>query len=135
VVLRRIKQMEGEGMCSFGNTEVARAARRSKKDKTQRNSRQYARATVIYPAEKTLKEFDAAVLATGATKPRDHRFEPAASRAFTLRWNSSRRYESMLTGRRTGILFPRSKDVIVIAAATGTIAWHGDAARLRVSCR
>jgi glutamate synthase (NADPH/NADH) small chain len=49
VVLRRIRQMEAEGITFVTNTEVG----------------------VNYPAEKLLKEFDATVLCTGATKPRD----------------------------------------------------------------
>ena len=49
VVLRRIKLLEAEGIKFVCNTEVGKN----------------------YPAEKLLKEFDAVVLATGATEPRD----------------------------------------------------------------
>src|SRR2546421_11230303 len=49
IVLRRIRQMEAEGIKFVPDTEVGKN----------------------YPAEKLLKEFDAAVLCTGATKPRD----------------------------------------------------------------
>src|SRR5260221_4827786 len=49
VVLRRIQQMEAEGVKFINNTEVG----------------------ANYPADKLLKEFDAVVLCTGATKPRD----------------------------------------------------------------
>jgi glutamate synthase (NADPH) small chain len=49
VVLRRISQMEAEGIRFVCNTEVG----------------------VHYPADKLLKEFDAVVLCTGATQPRD----------------------------------------------------------------
>jgi glutamate synthase (NADPH/NADH) small chain len=49
VVFRRIKQMEAEGIKFLTNSEVG----------------------VNYPAAKLLKEFDAIVLCTGATKPRD----------------------------------------------------------------
>src|SRR2546422_9936445 len=49
VVLRRIQQMEAEGIKFINDTEVG----------------------VNYPAQKLLKEFDAIVLCTGATKPRD----------------------------------------------------------------
>src|SRR6266516_1738947 len=49
VVLRRIRQMEAEGITFVTNTEVG----------------------VNFPAVKLLKEFDATVLCTGATKPRD----------------------------------------------------------------
>jgi glutamate synthase (NADPH) small chain len=49
VVLRRLKILEAEGIQFVCNTEVGKN----------------------FPAEKLLKEFDAVVLATGATKPRD----------------------------------------------------------------
>jgi glutamate synthase (NADPH/NADH) small chain len=49
VVLRRIKLLEQEGVKFVCNTEIGKN----------------------YPAEKLLKEFDAVILATGATKPRD----------------------------------------------------------------
>jgi glutamate synthase (NADPH/NADH) small chain len=49
VVLRRIQQLEAEGIVFQCHTDVGKN----------------------YPAEKLLKEFDAVVLATGATKPRD----------------------------------------------------------------
>src|SRR6185503_4206714 len=49
IVLRRIQQMEAEGIKFACNTEVGGN----------------------YPAEKLLKEFDATVICTGATKPRD----------------------------------------------------------------
>jgi glutamate synthase (NADPH/NADH) small chain len=49
VVMRRIKQLEDEGVRFVCSTEVGRN----------------------YPADKLLKEFDAIILATGATKPRD----------------------------------------------------------------
>ena len=49
VVVRRLRQMEAEGIKFLTNTEVG----------------------ANYPSEKLLKEFDATVLCTGATKPRD----------------------------------------------------------------
>src|SRR5262249_55289292 len=49
IVLRRIQQMEAEGVKFLTNTSVGDN----------------------FPAEKLLKEFDATVLCTGATKPRD----------------------------------------------------------------
>jgi glutamate synthase (NADPH/NADH) small chain len=49
VVLRRIQQLEAEGITFVCNTEVGKN----------------------YPAESLLKEFDATVICTGATKPRD----------------------------------------------------------------
>ncbi len=49
VVLRRLKVLEAEGIKFVCNTEVGKN----------------------YPTEKLLQEFDAVILATGATKPRD----------------------------------------------------------------
>ena len=49
VVLRRLKVLEAEGITFVCNTEVGKN----------------------FPAEKLLEEFDAVVIATGATKPRD----------------------------------------------------------------
>ncbi len=49
VVMRRLRQMEAEGITFLTNTDVGKN----------------------YPAEKLLREFDAVVLCTGATKPRD----------------------------------------------------------------
>jgi glutamate synthase (NADPH/NADH) small chain len=49
VVMPRLRQMEAEGVAFVTNTEVG----------------------VNYPAEKLLKDFDATVLCTGATQPRD----------------------------------------------------------------
>jgi glutamate synthase (NADPH/NADH) small chain len=49
IVLRRIRQLEAEGIQFICNAEVG----------------------VTVPAEKLLKEFDAVILCTGATKPRD----------------------------------------------------------------
>jgi len=73
VVLRRIKVLEAEGIQFVCNTEVVAQASRLC-DKSQQETpthRQDACATKNYPAEKLLKEFDAVILATGATKPRD----------------------------------------------------------------
>ena len=61
VVMRRIHLLEQEGIKFVCNTEVAKAETHG----------QDARATTIYPAAKLVKEFDAVILATGATKPRD----------------------------------------------------------------
>ena len=49
IVIRRLQQMEAEGVTFVNNTEVG----------------------VNYPAEKLVKEFDATVICTGATKARD----------------------------------------------------------------
>jgi len=59
VVLPRIRQMEARASLLSRTAEVG----------------------VNFPAEKLLKEFDAAVLCTGATKPRDLPIEGATSKA------------------------------------------------------
>jgi glutamate synthase (NADPH/NADH) small chain len=76
VVLRRLALLEKEGVKFVCNTEVgdvvARASRPCDADQPKAGTHERdARATKNYPAEKLLKEFDAVVLATGATKPRD----------------------------------------------------------------
>ncbi len=101
VVMRRIKQMEDEGIKFVCNTEVGKN----------------------YPAEKLLKEFDAVILATGATKPRDL---PIPGREFKgihfamdfLTANT----KSILDGHKNGsFIDATAKDVVVIGGGdTGT---------------
>ena len=101
VVLRRIKQMEDEGIKFVCNTEVGKN----------------------YPAEKLLKDFDAVILATGATKPRDL---PIPGREFKgihfamdfLTANT----KSILDGHKNGsFIDATAKDVVVIGGGdTGT---------------
>jgi len=87
VVLRRIKVLEAEGIKFICNTEVGSAtvpvalvgvppteispAPAVVRDAQQSDRDGRAPRTTIYPAEKLLKEFDAVILATGATEPRD----------------------------------------------------------------
>jgi glutamate synthase (NADPH/NADH) small chain len=101
IVLRRIKQMEDEGIKFVTNTEVG----------------------VNYPATKLLKQFDAVVLCTGATKPRDL---PAEGRdlkgvhfAMEFLTHNTR---SLLDRHRNGnFITAEGKDVIVIGGGdTGT---------------
>jgi len=75
-VMRRIKQMEAEGIQFVCNTEVGpvlgRAGSPLPAADTDTGAHGVTRPTKqIFPAEKLLKEFDAVILATGATKPRD----------------------------------------------------------------
>ena len=102
VVLRRVEQMEAEGVTFLTNTEVG----------------------VNYPAEKLLKEFDAVVLCTGATKPRDlPDRRPRPARASISPWNSSpANTHSLLDGSHNGtFISAEGKDVIVIGGGdTGT---------------
>jgi len=101
VVLRRIRQMEAEGIRFVCNTEVG----------------------VNYPADKLLKEFDAVMLATGATQPRDL---PVAGRNlkgvhFAMDFLTANT-KSLLDGHRNGnFISATGKDVIVIGGGdTGT---------------
>jgi glutamate synthase (NADPH) small chain len=101
VVLPRIAQMEAEGVKFVTNTEVG----------------------ATYPANKLLKEFDAVVLCTGATQPRDL---PVAGRdlkgihfAMDYLTNNTR---SLLDDHKNGdFLSAEGKDVMVIGGGdTGT---------------
>src|SRR5208337_3659096 len=62
IVLPRVAQMEAEGVKFVTHTEVG----------------------VNYPAKKLLKEFDAVVLCTGATRPRDLPIEGRALKGIHL---------------------------------------------------
>jgi glutamate synthase (NADPH/NADH) small chain len=101
VVMRRIKQMEDEGIKFVCNTEVGKN----------------------YPAEKLLKEFDAVILATGATKPRDL---PVPGRElkgihFAMDFLTANT-KSILDGHKNGSFIDATgKDVVVIGGGdTGT---------------
>ena len=101
VVLRRIKQMEGEGVSFVCNTEVGKN----------------------YPAEKLLKEFDAVILATGATKPRDLPVEGRNLKGvhFAMDFLTANT-RSLLDRHKNGnFISAEGKDVIVIGGGdTGT---------------
>jgi glutamate synthase (NADPH/NADH) small chain len=102
LVLRRVKQMEEEGVAFLTGTEVG----------------------VNYPVEKLLREFDAVILCTGATKPRDLPIEGRALHGVHfampfLRTNT----QTLLDGHhhRHPPISAAGKDVIVIGGGdTGT---------------
>jgi len=101
VVLRRIRQMEAEGIRFVCNTDVG-------KD---------------FPAEKLLKEFDAVILAAGATQPRDL---PVPGRQlagvhFAMDFLTANT-RSLLDGHKNGnFIDAAGKDVVVIGGGdTGT---------------
>ena len=101
VVLRRIRQMESEGVKFINNTEVGRN----------------------YPADKLLKEFDAVVLCTGATKPRDLPVEGRDLKGVHFAMDYlTQNTRSLLDGRRNGnFISAEGKDVMVIGGGdTGT---------------
>jgi glutamate synthase (NADPH/NADH) small chain len=101
LVLRRVKQMEEEGVVFLAGTEPG----------------------ANYPAEKLLREFDAVILCTGATQPRDLPIEgrPLQGIHFAmdfLRGNT----QNLLSGRhKHPPISADGKDVIVIGGGdTGT---------------
>jgi len=101
VVLRRIKQMEAEGIKFVCKTEVGKN----------------------YPAEKMLKEFDAVVLATGATKPRDLPVEGRNLKGIHFAMDFlTANTRSLLDRHKNGnFISAEGKDVIVIGGGdTGT---------------
>ena len=101
VVLRRISLLEQEGVKFVCNTEVGKN----------------------YPAEKLLKEFDAVILATGATKPRDLPIEGRARKGIHFAMDFlTANTRSLLDQRKNGdYLSAEGKDVVVIGGGdTGT---------------
>jgi len=101
VVLRRIKQMEAEGIQFVTNTEVG----------------------VNYPAAKLLKEFDAVVLCTGATKPRDLPIEGRNLKGvhFAMEFLTHNTRGLLDQHRNGNYISAEGKDVMVIGGGdTGT---------------
>jgi len=118
VVLRRIKVMEEEGVSFVCNTEVGR-------DVT---------------AEQLLKEFDAVVLATGATKPRDLPIEGRQLKGvhFAMDFLTANT-KSLLDQHKNGnFITAEGKDVIIIGGGdtgtdcVGTSIRHGCASLVQV---
>jgi len=101
VVLRRVEQMTEEGITFLTNTEVGRN----------------------FPAEKLLKEFDAIVLCTGATKGRDLPIEGRNLKGihFAMEFLHANT-KSLLDGQKNGnYISAQGKDVMVIGGGdTGT---------------
>jgi glutamate synthase (NADPH/NADH) small chain len=101
VVLRRLKILEAEGVKFVCNTEVGKNL----------------------PAEKLLKEFDAVILATGATKPRDLPIEGRQLKGihFAIDFLTANT-KSILDSHKNGdFIDATGKDVVVIGGGdTGT---------------
>jgi glutamate synthase (NADPH/NADH) small chain len=101
LVQRRVDIMAKEGIIFLTNTEVG----------------------VNYPAEKLLKEFDAVVLCTGATRPRDLPIEGRQLKGvhFAMEFLHANT-GSLLDGHRNGkFISAEGKDVVVIGGGdTGT---------------
>src|SRR5271165_2223646 len=94
VLLRRIQQMEAEGVAFMPNTEVG----------------------VNYPADRLLKEFDAAVLCTGATKPRDLPIEGRSLKGvhFAMEFLTQNTSSLLQRRRNGGFISAEGKNVMVI---------------------
>jgi glutamate synthase (NADPH) small chain len=101
VVLRRIRQMETEGVQFLVNTEVGRN----------------------YLADKLLKNFDATVLCTGATKPRDLPVEGRNLKGihFAMDFLTSNTRSVIEKHRNGNFISAEGQDVVVIGGGdTGT---------------
>jgi glutamate synthase (NADPH) small chain len=101
VVLRRIKQLEAEGVQFVCRTEVG----------------------VTHPADQLLREFDAVILATGATKPRDLPVEGRNLKGvhFAMEFLTANTKSILDRKKNGGFISATGKDVIVIGGGdTGT---------------
>lgn len=101
VVMRRLRQMEEEGIKFVTNTYVGAG----------------------YPVEKLQKEFDAIVLCTGATKPRDLPIEGRSLKGvhFAMEFLSANTRGLLEGNPNGGSISAAGKDVIVIGGGdTGT---------------
>jgi glutamate synthase (NADPH/NADH) small chain len=101
VVLRRIKLLEDEGVTFLCNTEVGRN----------------------YPAEKLRAEFDATVICTGATKPRDLPIEGRALKGihFAMDFLTANTRAVLDQHKNGNFITAEGKDVVIIGGGdTGT---------------
>jgi glutamate synthase (NADPH/NADH) small chain len=101
IVLRRIKQLEAEGVQFVCNTDVGKN----------------------YPADELLKKFDAVVLATGATKPRDLSIEgrPLKGIHFAMDFLTANTKAVLDNHKNGNFINAEGKDVVVIGGGdTGT---------------
>ncbi|MCE9610193.1 MAG: glutamate synthase subunit beta [Chthoniobacter sp.] len=101
VVLRRIKLLEDEGVTFLCNTEVGKN----------------------YPAEKLAAEFDATVICTGATKPRDLPIEGRALKGihFAMDFLTANTRAVLDQHKNGNFITAEGKDVVIIGGGdTGT---------------
>ncbi|KAA0891712.1 glutamate synthase subunit beta [Oryzomonas rubra] len=100
VVQRRIKLMEAEGITFVCNTEIGSAA---------------------FPADRLRSEFDAVVLATGATVPRDLPVEGRALDGVHFAMDFLTANTKGVLNRSGDVISARDKDVVIIGGGdTGT---------------
>jgi glutamate synthase (NADPH/NADH) small chain len=118
IVLRRVQQMESEGVKFVPNTSVGEN----------------------YSAEKLLKEFDATVLCTGATKPRDLPIEGRQLKGVHFAMDFlTHNTRSLLDQHKNGnFISAEGKDVMVIGGGdtgtdcVGTAMRHGCASLVQL---
>lgn len=100
VVLRRIRLMEAEGISFVCNTEVGSEA---------------------YPVAKLRSEFDAVILATGATVPRDLPIEGRSCQGIHVAMDFLTANTKALLNDGTDFISAKGKDVVIIGGGdTGT---------------
>ncbi|HWH71337.1 MAG TPA: glutamate synthase small subunit, partial [Candidatus Sulfotelmatobacter sp.] len=117
VLMRRIQQMEAEGVKFVTNTAVGSA------EGSEAGNQPRSEVRKVYPAEQLRKEFDAVVLCTGATKGRDLPIEGRQLKGihFAMEFLTSNT-RSLLDRHRNGnFISAEGKDVVVIGGGdTGT---------------
>ncbi len=139
VVLRRIKQLEAEGIRFVCNTSVG-PADGGTGFQPVKGETGWKRCPTVVPAETLLKEFDAVILATGATKPRDLPIEGRQFKGvhFAMEFLTANT-KSILDGKKNGnFISAAGKDVVVIGGGdtgtdcVGTSMRHGCASLVQV---
>ncbi len=99
VVLRRVKQLEAEGVKFVCNAEVGKT----------------------HPAEQLLKEYDAIVLATGATKPRDLPIDGRQAKGIYFAMEFLTANTKQVLNKGGDYISAKGKDVVIIGGGdTGT---------------
>ena len=139
VVLRRIKQLEAEGIRFVCNTEVG-PADSGTGFQPVKGETGWKRCPTKFPAEKLLKEFDAVVLATGATKPRDLPIEGRQFKGvhFAMEFLTANTKIILDEKKNSNFISAAGKDVVVIGGGdtgtdcVGTSIRHGCASLVQV---
>ncbi len=139
VVLRRIKQLEAEGIRFVCNTEVG-PADSGTGFQPVKGETGWKRCPTKFPAEKLLKEFDAVVLATGATKPRDLPIEGRNLKGvhFAMEFLTANTKIILDEKKNSNFISAAGKDVVVIGGGdtgtdcVGTSIRHGCASLVQV---
>jgi glutamate synthase (NADPH/NADH) small chain len=139
VVLRRIKQLETEGIQFVCNTEVG-PADSGTGFQPVKGETGWKRCPTKFPAEILLKDFDAVILATGATKPRDLPIEGRNLKGvhFAMEFLTANTKSILDEKKNDNFIFAAGKDVVVIGGGdtgtdcVGTSMRHGCASLVQV---